>query len=154
MPNLGSLNFSTIAIVPKYERAAIRRSNFGSRSLNTLAAVAHHSSCFSVCHHAVKYIRFCPPNIYFRSTPKLFVSLLQPSFKQLIASLSHAKIKYSGDLNSKHSSSKLIWIANFYLFGIQMVANWMVWTIQYCISWPTNGCSSYTHISYHNKAMA
>ena len=23
-----------------------------------------------------------------------------------------------------------IWIANFYLFGIQMVANWMVWTIQ------------------------
>ena len=32
--------------------------------------------------------------------------------------------EYSGDLNSK-----LIWIANIYLFGIQMVANWMVWTI-------------------------
>ena len=31
----------------------------------------------------------------------------------------------SGDLNSK-----LTWMANFYLFGILMVPNWLVWTIQ------------------------
>ena len=37
---------------------------------------------------------------------------------------------YSGHLNSKHLNSELIWIANFYLFGIQMVAKWMVWTIR------------------------
>ena len=32
-------------------------------------------------------------------------------------------------LNSKHSNREFVWIANFYLFSIQMVANWMVWTI-------------------------
>ena len=31
--------------------------------------------------------------------------------------------EHIGDLNSKHLNSKLISIANFYLFGIQMVAN-------------------------------
>ena len=38
--------------------------------------------------------------------------------------------KYSGDLNSEYLNNKLIWIANFYLFGIQTVAKWMVLTIQ------------------------
>ena len=42
-----------------------------------------------------------------------------------------SKIKYSGDLYSKHLNNELIWIANFYLFGIQMVANWRVQTIQF-----------------------
>ena len=37
--------------------------------------------------------------------------------------------KYSGDLYSKHWNIELIWIANFYLFGIQMVANWTVLTL-------------------------
>ena len=36
---------------------------------------------------------------------------------------------YSRDLISQHSNSKLIGIANFHLFGIQMVTDWKVWTI-------------------------
>ena len=39
-------------------------------------------------------------------------------------------LEHNGDLNSEHSNSKLIWIANFYLVCIQMVTDWMVWTIQ------------------------
>ena len=33
-------------------------------------------------------------------------------------------------LRDNRQSDKLIWIANFYLFGIQTVAKWMVLTIQ------------------------
>ena len=44
----------------------------------------------------------------------------------MIETSTHNLSKYSGDLNSEHSNSELIWIVSFFLFGIQMVANWMV----------------------------
>ena len=33
--------------------------------------------------------------------------------------------KAQWDLTNEHLNSNLIWVANFHLFGIQMVANWM-----------------------------
>ena len=38
---------------------------------------------------------------------------------------------YCGDLNSKPLNSKLIWMVNFYLFGIKINANQMVQTIRF-----------------------
>ena len=53
----------------------------------------------------------------------IYLSLFEKPFKAF-----YCFSLYSGDLNGKHMNSELIWKVNFYLVGIQMVTNWMVWT--------------------------